>query len=96
MAWQEEKNEPAVLVQLFEICIFQVSILSTVFFFFPNKDPTKYVCTQEVLLSSEVDEGRNKVIDLKHSIYRTDYYLCASLHPKKRRKLSLKFSYVVI
>ena len=38
-------------------------------FFFSNKDPTKYVCTQEVLFSSEVNEGRNKVIDLKHSFY---------------------------
>lgn len=84
MAWQEEKNEPAVFVQLFEICIFQVSILSTIFF--SNKDPTKYVCTQEVLLSSEVDEGRNKVIDLKHSfLFIIDYFLHPP-NPNKKRK----------
>lgn len=96
MAWQEEKNETAVFVQLFKICIFQVSHSFHCFFFPLNKHPTKYVCTQEVLFS-EADKVCNKVIDIKHTFYLYNKLLLCPFHQKeKKKKLSLKFSHIDI
>lgn len=88
MAWQEEKNETAVFVQLFKICIFQVSHSFHCFFFPLNKHPTKYVCTQEVLFS-EADKVCNKVIDIKHTFYLYNKLLLCPFHQKEKKKETL-------